>query len=76
MNSMQLYFGLTVGLIVMALGAAALLLGPAGWSLMLVGAAIALLTLLSWRTTDAANTTQLQNSMMPAAIRSSAHAAE
>lgn len=75
MSNIQLYFGLTVGLIVMALGAGALLLGPAGWSLLMVGVAISLLTLWSWHATgsEADNSMEQQSGLMPAAIHSNAH---
>lgn len=78
MSSSQLYFGLIVGLIVMAVGAGAIQLGAPGGAMIMVGAAIALVTLWSWRATDSASNSsiELQARMLPATASTSPQASK
>jgi hypothetical protein len=45
-KNIQLVFGLTVGLVLMVLGALFLLLSPTGWSLIAVGLAVTAVNIL------------------------------
>ncbi len=45
----QLYFGLAVGLLVACKGGLVLTLGEIGWSLIAVGAAVAVVAVISYR---------------------------